>query len=178
VKVHVGVAGKPTIGLRLAGVEVVEDVMDLSIRMLGHKAVHEIEEPDAPAAPVMIGPNLAGRDIEYDEQGRGAVPLVVVRLAGERAPVGKLETALRPFRGLDRRLLVHCQHQRAFPCGTRPKKRKIRRIEVQANDLGSLGREGWIVALALGLAGRKVDLLRAQEAPNILHVDRCCRNRN
>ena len=52
------------------------------------------------------------------------MPLVIVRLAAERAPIGQLEIALGPFQRLDRRLLIHRQHQRA-----------VGRIEIKPDDL-------------------------------------------
>src|SRR5262249_7104627 len=110
-EMHVAMTGKPAVGLRLMGVEVVEDDMNLPLGMRGDDVVHKIEELDAPAAAIMLGSNLAGGDVESSEQRRGAVPLVVMRAAGQRAAVGQLEIALRPFQRLDRGLLVHCQNQ-------------------------------------------------------------------
>jgi len=78
--------------------------------MLGHDPVHEVEELDAPAAAVMLGVDLAAGNVERCEQGGGAMSLVVMGLAGQRAPIGQLEIALRPLQRLDRRLLVHRQH--------------------------------------------------------------------
>src|SRR5215831_1161782 len=101
-KVDVGMAGEPAVGLRLMGVEVVEDDVNLPLGMRGHDAVHEVEELDAPAAPIVLGSHLAGSNVESSEQSRGAMPLVVMRVAGQRTAVGQLEIALRPFQRLDR----------------------------------------------------------------------------
>lgn len=79
------------------GVEIVKNDVDLPLGMLGHDLVHEIEKLDAQAAAVMLGADLAAGDVEGCEQGGGAVPLVIVRLAAERAPIGQLEIALGPF---------------------------------------------------------------------------------
>jgi hypothetical protein len=38
--------------------------MNLPLGMRGHDAVHEIQELDAPAAPVLLGSKLAGGDVE------------------------------------------------------------------------------------------------------------------
>jgi hypothetical protein len=76
-----------------------------------------------------------------------------VRTAGQCAPVGKCQS-------LGQRLLVNSQHQRA-----------VRRIEIEPDDLGRLGGKVRIVALAPVLTGRKVDLLGAQETPDMLYVD-------
>src|SRR6516162_290683 len=159
-KVDVGMAGEPAVGLRLMGVEVVEDDVNLPLGMRGHDAVHEVEELDAPAAPIVLGSHLAGSNVESSEQSRGAMPLVVMRVAGQRTAVGQLEIALRPFQRLDRGLLVHRQHQ----C-------TVGWIKVQPHDLGGFGGELRIVALAPGFAGRQIDLLDAQKAPDILHVN-------
>jgi len=53
----------------------------------------------------MLGADLAAGNVERCEQGGGAMSLVVMGLAGERAPIGQLEIALRPLQRLDRRLL-------------------------------------------------------------------------
>ena len=90
VEVHVRMTVEPAILLGFVGVEIVEDDVDLPLGMLGHDPVHEIEELDAPAAAVMLGADLAAGDVEGGEQGGGAVPLVIVRLAAERAPIGQL----------------------------------------------------------------------------------------
>src|SRR5262249_23644094 len=128
--------------------------------MLGHDLVHEVEELDAPAPAVMLGVDLAAGNVERCEQGGSAMSLVVMGLAGQRAPIGQLEIALRPLQRLDRRLLVHRQHQRA-----------VGRVKIEPDNLRRLGCEGRVVALAPGLAGRKVDLLCTQEAPDILHIE-------
>jgi len=44
----------------------------------------------------------------------------------------------------------------------------VRRVEVEADNLGGLGDKVRIVALTPGLARRKIDLVRAQEAPDVL----------
>ena len=93
-KVDVGMADEPAVGLRLMGVEVVEDDVNLPLGMRGHDAVHEVEELDAPAAPIVLGSHLAGSNVESSEQSRGAMPLVVMRVAGQRTAVGQLEMGL------------------------------------------------------------------------------------
>lgn len=51
--------------------------------------VHEVEEFDAPPARLVSGRHLAGGDLKSGKQCRGAVPLVVVAMAGQRArPLG------------------------------------------------------------------------------------------
>ena len=54
--------------------------------------------------------NLSRGDIECRKQRRRAVPFVVVALAGQGAPVGQFQIALRPLQRLDRWLLIDAQH--------------------------------------------------------------------
>src|SRR5207237_4231364 len=65
--------------------------------------------------------------------------------------------ALGALQRLDMRLLVDRQHDGI-----------LRRVEVEADNLGGLGDKVRIVALTPGLARRKIDLVRAQEAPDVL----------
>lgn len=87
-------------------------------------------------------------------------PLVVVALPGQGASVRQLQVALRPFQRLDRRLLVGTQNDRLG-----------RRIDVKADHIGGFRRKLRVIALAPGLAGRKVDIMLAQEAPDILNIN-------
>ena len=103
---------------------------------------------------------LSGGDFERGEQGRGAVPLVVVALAGQGASVRQLQIALRPLQGLDRRLFVDTENNRLGG-----------RIDIKADHIGGFRRELGVVALAPGFAGGKVDIVLAQEAPDILNVN-------
>src|SRR5436190_427595 len=93
-------------------VEIVEDDVKLAILEGGNEAVHEAEELDTTAALGMRRDDLAGGDFERCEQGGGAVPLVVVALAGQGATVRQLQIALRPLQGLDRRLFVNTENNR------------------------------------------------------------------
>ena len=94
VEVDIGMRCQPCL-IPLVGIEVVKDGMDLLVRIEGHDVVHEGKELDAPAALLVGGGHLARGQIERGKQCRGAVPLVVVTVAAERAPVGQLEVALR-----------------------------------------------------------------------------------
>ena len=96
---------EPAIAL-LMGVEIIEDDVQLAIREGGNHAVHEAEELDTAPPLGMLGNNPAAGDFERCKQGRGAVPLVIVALAGQGASVRELQVALRPLQRLDRRLLI------------------------------------------------------------------------
>ncbi len=104
--------------------------------------------------------DLAGRHLERGEQGRRAVPLVVVAVSGQRASVRQLQIALGALQRLDRRLLVDTDDDRI-----------VGRRHVEADHIGSLGGELGVVALAPALAAAEIDLLLAQGSPDILHVD-------
>jgi hypothetical protein len=83
-----------------------------------------------------------------------------MRLAGDGAPIGQLQIALRAFERLNGRFFVDREHDRV-----------VRRRHIEPDDLGGLGRKFRVVALTPGFAPPQVDLLRAQETPNILHVN-------
>lgn len=58
--------------------------MDRRVGVVGDDVVHEVEEFDAPPARLVSGRHLAGSDLKSGKQCRGAVPLVVVAMAGQR----------------------------------------------------------------------------------------------
>ena len=87
--------------------------MEFLPRISGDNFVHEVEELDA-AAPMLVGaPHLAGGHVECGEQGRRAVPLIVVALASQRPAIGHLQIALRPLQRLDRRLFIDTDDERS-----------------------------------------------------------------
>jgi hypothetical protein len=157
---HVGMTLEPAVVFGLVGVEVVEDDMDGGVRMSGDDVVHEIEEFDASPTILMGGGHLAGGHLEGGEQRRGAVTLVVVTLTGQSRAVRKLQLSLGALQRLDRGLLIDADDDRV-----------LGRRHVQTDHVGGLGGELRIVALAPGFAPGEVDLLGAQEAPDILDID-------
>ena len=80
-----------------------------------------------------------------------------MREAGEGSAVRQLEVALSAFERLDRRLLVDREHYRV-----------LRRVQVETDDIGGLGRELGVGRKAPGFTPGKVDALRAQETPDML----------
>src|SRR3981189_74607 len=160
VEAHVGMALEPAVVLGLVGIEVVEDDMDGGGRMGGDYVVHEIEEFDAPPAAFMGGGDLAGGHLEGGKQRRGAIALIVVTVTGQSPTVRKLQISLGALQSLDRGFLIDADDDRV-----------LGRRHVQTDHVGGLGRELRIVALAPGFAPGEVDLLGAQEAPDILDVD-------
>src|SRR6476661_9509045 len=134
-KMDFGVFLEPALVL-LMGVEIVEDDVKLAVREGVNKAIHEAEELNAAAALGMRRDDPPGGDFKRCEQRRGAVPLVVVALAGQGAPVRQLQIALRPLQGLDRRLFVDTENNRLG-----------RWIDIEADHIGGFRRERGIVAL-------------------------------
>ena len=90
----------------LVGVEVEDDVK-LAVRKSCGDVVPEVEKFDAAAPFLMRRDDLSGGDFERRKQCCRAMPLVVVALAGQGAPSGELQIALRSLQSLDRRLFVH-----------------------------------------------------------------------
>src|SRR5271170_4851503 len=70
--------------------------VQLAIREGGNHAVHEAEELDAASPLGMLGDDPTGGDFERCKQGRGAVPLVIVALAGQGASVSGAFSSLAP----------------------------------------------------------------------------------
>ena len=85
---------EPAVILRLMGIKVIENDVDGRIRASGNDAVHELEKIHAPPPILMSGHHLAGGHLEGGEQGRGAMALVVMAMAGQRSAVRELEIAL------------------------------------------------------------------------------------
>ena len=90
----------------LVRVEIIEDDVQLAIREGGDKAVHEAVELDAAAPFRMLRNDPPAGYVKRCKQGRGAMPLVVVALARQGAPVRQLQIPLCPFQRLDRRFFI------------------------------------------------------------------------
>ena len=88
------------------------------------------------------------------------MPLVVVALARQGAPVRELQIPLGPLQCLDRRFFIDTENNRLG-----------RRVNIETHNIGSFRRELRVIALAPGLAGGQIDIVFAQEAPNILNVN-------
>jgi len=120
----------------------------------------EAEELDTAAPLGMRRDDPSGGHFERCEQGRGAVPLVVVALAGQGAAVRQLQITLRPLQGLDRRFFVDTKNNGLSG-----------RIDIKADHIRGFRHERGVVALAPRLAGGKVDIVLAREAPDILNIN-------
>src|SRR5579862_3438573 len=145
----------------LVGVEIVEDDVQFTIREGLDDALHEAEELDTAPPLRMLRNDLSGRDLERCKQSRGAVPPVVMALAGQGTSVRQFQIALRPFQRLDRRLFVDAQNDRLG-----------RRVNVETDHVGRLGRELGIFALTPGLPRQQIDLVLAQGSAK--HIEHQC----
>ena len=93
-KMDIGVAGQPAIVFGFVRIQIVQDDVNFSARMFGDGAVHEVQELDPPAPPVMAAPNQAGGDVQGREQGGGAMAFVFVAKPRQRFAIGQLQPAL------------------------------------------------------------------------------------
>jgi hypothetical protein len=93
------------------GQEIVEDEVDFLALILLDEAVHEVAALQT-AASVVLADDLPGADVECAEQGRGAVPLVVIRLARYGLAIWQLQVSLSPLQRLDRWFFIDRKHHR------------------------------------------------------------------
>ena len=107
----------------------------------------EAEKLDTAPPLGMLGNNPAAGDFERCKQGRGAVPLVIVALAGQGASVRELQVALRPLQRLDRRLLIDTENNRLG-----------RRVDIETDHVGRFRRELRVIALAPDAVARLVGI--------------------
>src|SRR5437773_3216075 len=154
---HVGISLEPAVVLGLMGIEVVEDDMDSGVTIDSDDVVHEVEKLDAAATLFVSDSDLSGGNLEGSKQGRSTVTLVVMTMTGECPASGELQVSLRPLQRLDRRLFVDTDDDGV-----------LRRRDIEPNYIGGFGGEFGIVAFAPGFTPRKVDLLDAQKAPDLL----------
>ena len=80
------------------------------------------------------GRHLAGGHLEAANRVDGAVALVVMAMAGQRAAVRQLQIALRPLQRLDRGLLVDAEDDRVLRRADRDRARRSRRPWRQTPD--------------------------------------------
>src|SRR5258708_15583406 len=134
--------------------------MDGGVRPNSDDVVHEVEEFDAAPALLVSRRHLAGGHLEGGKQCRGAIALVIVTMTAQCTAVRELQITLRTLQRLDRGLFVDADDNRV-----------LGRRHVEPDYVGGLGYERGILALAPGFASGEVDLLGAQEAPDILDID-------
>src|SRR5690242_3073481 len=64
---HAFMSCEPPIALRLVGGQIVEDDGKVAVGIRRHDAVHEVEELDAPAPPIVAADYLSGGDLQGGE---------------------------------------------------------------------------------------------------------------
>ena len=135
VKMDVLVARPPAIVFRLMGVQIVQDDVQLAAGMRGDEAVHEVEELDPAATPVVAGLDQTGGDIQRRKQRRRAVALVGVAETGQRLAIGQPEPSLSAFQSLDVGLFIDRQHHRI-----------LRRLQIEPDNVGDVVQAGGIAS--------------------------------
>src|SRR5579859_7609543 len=95
----------------LVGPVVVEDEMELGLRISLGEQLEEVQELLMSVLPVAIPGDFAARDIQGSEEGGGAMPLVVVSPAFGLARPHR-QQGLGAVEGLDLALLVDREHDR------------------------------------------------------------------
>jgi len=100
VKMDILVARPPAIVFGLMGVQVVQDDVNPPAGMAGENAVHEVQELEAPAAPIMAGFDQTGGHLQSCEQCRRAMAFVLVVEAGERLAIRHPQPSLGALQSL------------------------------------------------------------------------------
>ena len=100
------VAGKPPVMFGLVGAKVVEDDMQVLIRVTRDHPVHEVQELAAPPAAVVTHMGKPRRHLQGSEEGGRAMPLVFMVEPSQGFPIGQPQPALGAFQGLDSGLLI------------------------------------------------------------------------
>src|SRR5262249_61563279 len=94
-----GMALEPLV-VFLMGVPIIEDYLELALRVRGDHLVHKLQELLSTPPFHVLGVDLTGGHFEGRKQRRRSMPLVVMTVARQRPPVGQLEVALRPLQSL------------------------------------------------------------------------------
>ena len=158
--VHVAMSLPPAVMFGRMGVEIIEDDMDLPAGIGGHDAVHKIEELHPAATPVMAGLDQSRGLLQSGKQGGRAMPLIVMGEPMEGPAIGQPQPALGAFQGLDVRLLVDRQHDGV-----------LRRIQIEAHDIGGLLGKAGSGAHPPATATLEADAVLAQHAPDLIVRD-------
>jgi len=105
VKMNIFVLGQPPIPFR-QGVQIIENDMDLLVRIGCHHLIHEAQKLSTSAPLEVSGLDLARRDLQGRKQGGGAVTFVLVIVPMQRLPIGQTKPALGSFQSLNPRFLI------------------------------------------------------------------------
>jgi len=159
-KTYIRMASQPPVVLRLVSIQVIEHDVNLAVRISRHNLIHKVQKLAAAAARVVTGHYLTSGDIQGREKRGGSMPLVAMTEPVECLTVGQSKPALSAFQCLDGRFFVHTQHKRVF-----------RRIQVQTDDIGSLGPELRVGADTPTAPPLEADIMLAQNTPDLVIAD-------
>ena len=124
-------------------------------RLVGlHRTLDGVEKADEFLMPVALHAapdDLAFEDIEGGEQGGGAVALVIVRHRAA-SPFLDRQPRLGAVQCLDLALFVYAEDDRL-----------LRRIQVQAHDVGHLFQKLWIARQLKGLRAMRLKIVGAPD---------------
>src|SRR6266566_7514532 len=148
---------QPSIFLGLVRVQVIQNNMDLSIRVGRYDLIHEIQKLP-PAPPVVVtGNDLPGGDVESGKQGRSTVALIAVTGSIQRLAIGQSQPALRPFQSLDGWFFIHTQYQRV-----------LRRVQIQPYNVGCFRTEFRIGADTPTPSSLQANVMLPQDSPDVI----------
>jgi hypothetical protein len=108
---HVGVTAQPVVPFGFVRVQIVQDHMNLSSRMLADYLVHEIEKLTPAPARIVARPNLPGSHIQSRKQSGSSMPLVIMAEATQRPASRNFQVPLSPLQRLNIRFLIDRQDQ-------------------------------------------------------------------
>ena len=94
-EVNIGMLDQPPVVFRLMSIQVVQDDMEFPVGIVSHGLVHKIQELPAAATQIVADTHQAGGHLQCGEQGRGAMPLVLVAKSPQSLPIGEVEPSLR-----------------------------------------------------------------------------------
>src|SRR5271157_592516 len=147
----------PAVVFGFVGVEIVEDDRNVSLRVGGHDAVHEVQKLDPAAAPVMARLEQSGGHFQSRKPRRGPVPLVVVGEAAQGFAIGQPQPALGAFQRLDVWLLVPRQYDGV-----------LGRVQIQPHHVGGFLGETGVGAHTPTAASLQADPMFAQHPPDLV----------
>ena len=151
-----GCAFEPSANARvLVGPVVVADEVELSAAVSAVEGREEVDELEMRMLREAATVNSSARHLQRGEQAGGAVAFVVMSHARRQAWAQR-QHRLSPIQGLDLRLLVHAQDQGA-----------LRRVQVQADDVGHLGLE---LGVGTELERRGSMRLQIVRLPDAMHA--------
>jgi len=157
VKMNFGMLLQPAIVLGFVRREVVENDMNLLVLVVSDDIVDEAQEFATPAPIRVSNLDLAAQHIERSKQRRRSMSGVFVIDASNRHAIREPQVTLGPFQGLNRRFLIY----RDYDC-------VLRRIQIKPDDVCRLASKFRIGADAPGSGPLELDLVLAQDTPNLM----------